>query len=98
VPVTYEWDPGKAAANLRKHKVSLAEAASVFLDPLAITFSDPDHSDEEEREITIGLSTKQRVLFVSHCERGDRIRIISARKATKKERFHYEQDIGEEAR
>lgn len=96
--MVYEYDPEKAAANLRKHKVSFAEAASVFLDPLALTFSDPDHSDVEDREITIGMSSKQRVLFVSHCERGDRIRIISARRATRKERLHYEQRIGEEAR
>lgn len=54
----YEWDPAKANANLRKHKVSFAEAASVFFDPLALTFSDPDHSDEEDREITIGVSAK----------------------------------------
>ncbi|THI90986.1 MAG: BrnT family toxin [Nitrospira sp. CG24A] len=96
--MVYEYDPEKAAANLRKHKVSFAEAASVFLDPLALTFSDPDHSDVEDREITIGMSSKQRVLFVSHCERSDRIRIISARRATSKERLHYEQRIGEEAR
>lgn len=96
--MVYEYDPEKAAANLHKHKVSFAEAASVFLDPLALTFSDPDHSDVEDREITIGKSSKQRVLFVSHCERGDRIRIISARRATRKERLRYEQRIGEEAR
>jgi uncharacterized DUF497 family protein len=56
--VVYEYDPEKAAANLHKHKVSFAEAASVFLDPLALTFSDPDHSDAEDREITIGMSSK----------------------------------------
>src|SRR5690349_23728119 len=67
--VIYEWNSEKAAANLRKHNVSFAEAASVFLDPSALTFSDPDHSDEEDREITIGFSSKQRVVFVSHCER-----------------------------
>ena len=94
----YEWDPAKAAANLRRHKVSLAEAASVFLDPLALTFSDPDRSDEEDREITIAFSSRQRTLFVSHCERGDRIRIISARKATRKERLQYEKRISEEDR
>ena len=86
----YECDPEKATANLRKHKVSFAEAASVFLDPLALTFSDPDHSHKEDRAITIGSSSKQRVLFVSHCERGDRVRIISARRATRKERLQYE--------
>jgi len=64
--VIYEWDPAKAAANLRRHKVSFAEAASVFLDPLALTFSDPGCSDGEDREIPIGFSSKQRALFVSH--------------------------------
>ncbi len=93
--MVYEWNPKKAAANLRKHRVSFAEATSVFLDPLALTFSDPDHSHEEDREITIGLSARQRVLFVSHSERGERTRIISARKATPKERSQYEQRIGD---
>lgn len=92
----YEWDAAKARGNLRKHKVPFEEAASVFLDLLALTFPDPDHSAEEDREITIGFSSKKRVLFVSHCERGDRIRIISARKATKKERLQYEKRISEE--
>jgi len=67
--VIYEWDPAKAAENLRKHKVSFVEGASVFLDPSAITYLDPDHSDLEDREITIGFSIKGRVIFVSHCER-----------------------------
>ncbi len=79
----YEWDPAKAASNLRRHGVSFADATSVFLDQAALTFDDPDHSNEEEREITIVLSARQRVLFVSHGARGDRIRIISARKATR---------------
>jgi uncharacterized DUF497 family protein len=96
--VIYEWDPAKAAANLRRHKVSFAEAASVFLDPLALTFSDPDRSDEVDREITIGFSSRQRTLFVSHSERGDRIRIISDRKATRKERLQFEKRISEENR
>jgi uncharacterized DUF497 family protein len=83
----------KAKANLRKHGGSFEEAATVFLDPLAITFPDPDHSDEEDREITIGLTTKHRVVFVSHCPRADRTRIIGARRATRKERKQYEEDI-----
>ena len=91
--MTYEWDTAKAAANLRKHKVSFAEAASVFLDPLALTFDDPDHSEEENREITIGASNKERALFVSHCFRGDRLRIISARKATKTEKTQYAEKL-----
>ena len=90
----YEWNRGKAAQNLRKHRVSFAQAASVFLDPLALTFADPDHSAHEDREITIGCSTRQGVLFVAHCERGDRVRLISARKATRRERRQYEQGIG----
>ncbi len=91
--MTYEWDPVKAAANLRKHGVSFAEAASVFMDPMALTFDDPDHSDEEDREITMGVSAKERFLFVSHSTRGDRIRIISARKSTQRARKQYAEKI-----
>ncbi len=87
----YEWDPKKAIANERKHGLSFVDAATVFLDPLAITYSDPDHSDREEREITIGLTQSRRVVFVSHSRRGERLRIISARGATRKERSHYEE-------
>ncbi len=93
VLVTYEWDPVKAAANLRKHGVSFAEAALVFLDPMALTFYDPDHSQEEDREITIGVSREGRVLFVSHCARGDRMRLISVRKATAREKKQYEERL-----
>ncbi len=82
----FEWDSKKAAGNVRKHGVAFAEAATVFGDRLAITFPDPDHSDDEEREITIGYSGKSRILIVSHTERGERIRIISARRAVKAER------------
>ena len=89
----YEWDPGKAKTNLRDHGVSFGEAATVFLDPLAITFPDSDHSDEEDREITIGFTKNHRVVFVSHCRRGDRVRIISARRATRKERKQYEEGV-----
>ena len=87
--MTYEWDPKKAEANRRKHGVSFEEAATVFQDVNALTFEDPDHSDEEPRELTVGLSRSGRVLFLSHCDRGNRIRIISARKATLKERQQY---------
>jgi uncharacterized DUF497 family protein len=87
--VTYEWDPRKAQANRRKHGVSFEEAASVFQNADALTFEDPDHSDEEPREITIGMSRQGRVLFLSHCDRGERVRIISARKATAHERKQY---------
>ena len=65
----------------------------MFLDPMALTFGDPDHSGEEPREMTIGMSTRGRVLFLSHCERGDRTRIISARRATPKERKQYAEGL-----
>jgi len=94
--VIYEWDPKKAKANLRQHGVSFDQAASVFLDPLAVTFPDPDHSGEEFREITIGRSASQRVVFLSHTRRGDRTRLISARKATRRERKQYEESTSEE--
>jgi uncharacterized DUF497 family protein len=94
--VIYEWDAVKAKANLRKHRVSFEETAARVSRSLALTFADPDHSGGEEREITIGRSARQLIVFVSHCLRRDRIRIISARKATKGERKQYEQDLGEE--
>jgi hypothetical protein len=93
--VVYEWDAKKAKGNRRKHRVSFEDAATVFLDPLALTFPDPYHSLEEEREITIGRSSRQQVVFVSHCRRGDRVRIIGARKTTRGERKQYEEGIGE---
>jgi uncharacterized DUF497 family protein len=90
--VIYEWDPKKATANLKKHGVSFREAASVFSDPLARTFDDPDHSSDEHRFITIGTSTKNRVVFLAHSDRDeDRVRIISARVATKTERHAYQE-------
>jgi len=87
----YEWDAKKAARNLQKHKVPFLAAATVFLDPLAITFDDPDHSANESRFITIGSSSTGRLLFVAHADRSDRVRIISARKATRKETHDYEE-------
>lgn len=92
--VIFEWDPKKAAANLRKHRLSFENASTIFLDPLAITFPDPDHSMEEQREITIGYTIEGDLAFVAHCERGYRIRIISARFATPAERRQYEEDKG----
>ena len=92
----YEWDAEKAKTNLRKHGVSFEEAATIFLDSLAVTFSDPHHSGKEEREITIGHSARGQVIFVSHCQRGSRIRIISARKTTRGERKQYEEGISKE--
>ena len=90
-----ECDPEKAKVNLRKHGISFGDAATVFRDPLALTFPDPDHSSGEDREITIGRSTRQQIVFVSHCLRGDRVRIISARKVTRGEQKQYEEGIGE---
>ena len=89
----FEWDPRKARINLRKHGVSFTEAATIFGDELAITVSDPDHSDNEDRYITIGWSDQRRLLIVSHTDRGDRIRIISARELTKAEQKEYEKAI-----
>ena len=87
----FEWDPKKAATNLKKHGVSFQEAATVFGDPLAITFQDPDHSKDEERQLTFGLSLQRRLIVVSHTERQDATRIISARSMERKERVIYEQ-------
>jgi len=86
----FEWDPNKAAENLRKHGVSFEEASTVFGDPLAITIDDPDHSVSEFRSLTTGQSLRQRVIIVAHTERGDRIRIIHARETTRHERRQYE--------
>ena len=88
----YVWDPTKAEDNLKEHKISFDEAASVFTDPFALTFDDPEHSLDEQRYITIGASTKQRILFLSHADRGDdHVRIISARKATRQETYAYQE-------
>jgi uncharacterized DUF497 family protein len=87
----FEWDPKKATANVQKHDVTFQEAATVFGDPLAITFEDPDHSTDENRYITFGLSLQKQLIVVSHTERGDRTRIISARLMDRKERKIYEE-------
>jgi len=87
----FEWDETKANINLKTHRVSFEEAVTVFADSFSITFSDPDHSFEEQRFIVIGLSNKFRSLFVSFTERGKKTRIISAREVTAKERNSYEQ-------
>lgn len=88
--LTFEWNFIKAASNKRKHGVSFEEAVNVFRDPRAITIADPNHSATEFREITIGLSDNVRLIVVSHTDRAGRIRIINARKATKKELKQYE--------
>ena len=87
----FKWDKNKAKKNEKKHNISFEEATTIFGDPLSITISDPIHSNiNEERYITIGLSYRQRILVVVHCDRGDIIRIISARKAIKRELKEYE--------
>jgi len=87
----FEWDPKKATANVKKHGVTFQEAATIFGDPLAITFNDPDHSMSENRYITFGLSLQKRLIVVSHTERGDRMRIINARLMDHKEIRIYEE-------
>lgn len=88
----FEWNALKAAANLRKHGVSFEEASSVFFDPLSATGDDPDHSLDERRFVTFGISSSARLLVVSHAESHDAIRIITARQATRAERKLYEED------
>ena len=87
----FEWDETKAAQNLIKHGVSFEEAATVFGDPLSDTFNDPDHSAVEDRFIIIGMSEKGRMLIVAHTDEGVRVRLISAREPTRREREFYEE-------
>ena len=87
----FEWDPAKARANLRKHAVSFEEAATVFGDPLSVTIGDPLHSTGEQRFIIVGRSRQGRIIVVVHVDRGHRVRIISARLATRRERRKYEE-------
>jgi len=89
----FEWDPEKAASNLRKHGISFVEAATVFFDTLSVTIPDPLHSTQEDRFVITGLSNRQRILVVVHADRGDRIRMISARLASSSERKKYESAI-----
>ena len=86
----FEWDPQKAKLNLSKHGVSFDEAVTTFYDPLSATFDDPDHSVGEQRYITIGYSSRGRLLVVAHAEKGEILRIISARLATMHERKKHE--------
>ena len=85
------WDPRKAASNVRKHGVGFGEATAVFDDPLSVTIGDPDHSTDEQRFLLLGLSNRRRLLVVAHSERGQSIRIFSARRATRRERRTYEE-------
>lgn len=89
--ISFEWDPAKAASNLRKHGISFEEARSVFYDDLALQFFDAGSSEVEDRFLMLGMSSEARILLVCHCERegGHVIRIISARKATTNEARHY---------
>ncbi len=88
----FEWDIRKAETNLKKHGVAFDEALTVFADTLARIFDDPDHSAEEPREIVIGYSTRPRLLVVGFTERSGRVRLIHARRATKSERKHHEEN------
>lgn len=87
---TFEWDSRKAAANLEKDGVSFQEATTIFGDPLSVTIFDPDYSDVEARFVDLGLSHRGKLLVVSYIERGDTIRIISARRASRSEQREYE--------
>jgi hypothetical protein len=90
--LTFEWDAKKAATNAEKHGVSFEEAATAFGDPLSITIDDPDHSDEEERFVLLGMTHRGRIVVVAHTDAaGDAVRLISARLATRRERTDYEQ-------
>ena len=88
--VLFEWDPEKAKRNLKKHGVSFDEAVTVFYDPLSATFDDPDHSEGDQRLITVGFSSQTRLLVVGHTDRGNAVRIINARLATAHERKKHE--------
>jgi len=91
MPLTFEWDERKARSNLGKHGVTFEEAATVFGDRLSLTIPDPEHSLTEERYITIGKALTRKLLVVVHTDRGDNIRIISARRASQRERRFYEE-------
>ncbi|HEU4395467.1 MAG TPA: BrnT family toxin [Planctomycetota bacterium] len=86
----FEWDPEKASRNLRKHRVSFPEASTAFEDPFSITIPDPDHSDEEARFVLLGMTYRGRLVVVAHTDRGDAVRLISARLATRRERRDHE--------
>jgi uncharacterized DUF497 family protein len=87
--VKFEWDPRKGSGNARKHRVTFDEAMTVFADWNSVTIPDPEHSDDEERFIILGLSSRGRVLVVSPMDRGDNVRIINARRANARERREY---------
>ena len=88
----FEWDPNKARENLETHGISFDEASTAFRDTLSLAIYDPLHSKEEDRFVLIGSSHRNRLLVIVHTDRGDRIRLISARKASQKEREQYEEN------
>ena len=94
MPLDFEWDDQKAKVNALKHGVTFEEASTVFGDPLSLTIPDPAHSQFEQRFVIIGHSHQRKLLVVVHTERGDSIRIISARRATRRERKTYEESTG----
>jgi uncharacterized DUF497 family protein len=91
--LTFEWDPRKARSNLAKHGIGFEEASTVFGDRLSLTIPDPEHSKTEERFVTMGTAFTGKLLVVVHTDRGDNIRIISARRADRRERKSYEEGI-----
>ena len=91
--IIFEWDPQKAITNFEKHGITFDEASTIFKDNLSLTIDDPLHSYDEERLVLIGMSYKNRLLVVVHTEREESIRIISARKAVKRERKYYENNV-----
>ena len=91
MPLSFEWDEAKARTNARKHGVRFEEAATVFADPVSLTIPDPAHSEAEDRYVILGESYTGKLLVVVHTERGDNLRIISARRATRRERQNYEE-------
>jgi len=93
MPLTFEWDPLKARSNVAKHRVGFEEASTVFGDPLSLTIPDPEHSETEKRYVTMGIAFTGKLLVVVHTDRGNNIRIISARRASRRERKSYEKGI-----
>lgn len=91
MPIRFEWDARKSRGNIDKHGISFEEATTVFSDALSRTIPDPDHSDDEERSVTVGLSHRQRLLVVVHIDDGETVRVISARAATRNEREEHEE-------
>jgi len=88
--IEFEWDAAKARANLDMHRIAFEEATSAFYDALSVTIPDPDHSVNERRFLLIGMTTTRRLVVVAHTDRGGRVRIINARRATRRERASYE--------